>query len=67
MKKNTYLLAAGIVSIVSALIAWDLNFNQLTYQIGNGQLLIYPAAGCALLGLVLIYRAIRNSLNSGKI
>jgi hypothetical protein len=67
MKKNTYLLAAGIVSIVSALIAWDLNFNQLTYQIGNGQLLIYPSAGLVLLGLVLIYRANRNSFYSDKI
>jgi hypothetical protein len=67
MKDNRFLLAAGFVSIVSALIAWYFRFNQITYQIGNGQLLIYPSAGLVLLGLVLIYRANRNSFYSDKI
>ena len=55
------------ISIAFALFAAYPGFNQFTYQIGNGQLLAYPAAGFALLGLVLIYRAHRNSFDSHKV
>jgi len=61
--KNTPLVA-GFTSLVLAVIVYTLGDTQFIYQVGNGQMLIYPAVFFALLGLVLIYRAVRNALKT---
>ena len=59
--KNT-LLFAGFTSLVLAVVLYTIGYTNFIYEIGNGQLLIYPAAFFALLSLVLIYRAVKYAL-----
>jgi hypothetical protein len=50
-------LIAGIVSLVAAVTLAVLNLVKLEGFLGNTAYTIYPAAGLALLGLVLLFRA----------
>lgn len=50
-------LIAGIVSLVLAVTLAVLNLVKIEGSIGNGHYTIYPAVGFALLGLVLLFRA----------
>ena len=61
--KNT-LLVAGFSSLVAAVILYALGYTNFIYEIGNGQMLLYPAAFFALLGLVLLYRAVKYALRT---
>lgn len=54
---KTAQLIAGIVSLFAAIVLAVLNLTEVEGFIGNGQYTIYPAAGFALLGLVLLFRA----------
>ena len=50
-------LITGIVALVLAVTLATLNLVKVEGFIGNGHYTIYPAAGFALLGLVLLFRA----------
>jgi len=56
--KNT-LLVAGFSSLVVAVILYTLGYTNLDYVVSSTQVLIYPAAFFGLLGLVLLFWAVR--------
>ena len=56
--KNT-LLVAGFSSLVVAVILYTLGYTNLDYVASSTQVLIYPAAFFGLLGLVLLFWAVR--------
>jgi len=56
--KNT-LLVAGFSSLVAAVILYTIGYTNLDYVTGSTQVLIYPAAFFGLLGLVLLFWAVR--------
>jgi hypothetical protein len=41
-----------------------MDFTNYRYMVSRVQVLIYPAAFCALLGLVMLFRAVQYLLNS---
>ena len=55
--KNTNLLV-GVFSLVAAGLLYLLDITVYTWQIGSGTMKVYPAAGVALLGSLLIFRAL---------
>ncbi len=61
--KNT-LLAAGFSSLVVAVILYTLGYTNINYLVGSTQVLIYPAAFFGLLGLVLLFWAVRNVIKA---
>ena len=63
--KNS-LLVAGFTSFVAALVLLTLGHTVLDYQVGSTQVLVYPAAFFALLGLVLFYGAYKRALKTWK-
>ena len=56
MSKNQ--LIAGIVSLGVALVLFLLNINNYAFLAGSVHVSIYPAAFFALVGIVLIIRAL---------
>lgn len=63
--KNTLILA-GISSLFVAAVLYGMDFTNYRYMISRVQVLIYPAAFFALLGLVLLLRAFPFTQNSKK-
>ena len=63
--KNS-LLVAGLSSLVAALVFLTLGYTVLDYQVGSTQVLVYPAAFFALLGLLLLSGAASDFLKSGE-
>jgi len=61
--KNT-LLVAGLSSLVASLVLLTLGYTILDYQVGSTQVLVYPAAFFALLGLVLFYGAYKRAMKT---
>jgi predicted transporter len=49
-------IIAGIVSLVAAAILAILNLTNVKWFAENTAITVYPAAGLALLGLVLLFR-----------
>lgn len=58
------LLIAGFSSLGLAVILYALGYTNFIYEVGNRQALLYPAAFFALLGLVLLYGAVRSALRA---
>ena len=58
------LMSAGFLSLILAVILYALGYTNFIYEVGNGQVLLYPAAFFTLLGLVLMYRAVRSALRT---
>jgi hypothetical protein len=61
--KNTLILV-GISSLFVAAVLYGMDFTNYRYMVSRVQVLIYPAAFCALLGLVMLFRAVQYLLNS---
>jgi len=61
--KNT-LLVAGFCSIIMAVVLYTLGYTNLIYEVGNGQVLVYPGTFFSLLGLVLFYMAYKNAMKT---
>ena len=57
-------LITGFLSLILAVISYALGYTNFIYEVGNGQALLYPAAFFALLGMVLLYRAVRSALRT---
>ena len=61
--KNTLILA-GISSLFVAAVLYGMDFTNHRYMVSRVQVLIYPAAFFALLGVVLLFRAAKFLLKS---
>jgi hypothetical protein len=57
-------LVAGLSSLVASLVLFSLGCTILDYQVGSTQVLAYPAAFFALLGLVLFYGAFKHGMKT---
>ena len=61
--KNT-LLVAGFSSLVVAVVLYTLGYANLNFLVGSTEVLIFPAAFFGLLGLVLLFWAVRNIIEA---
>lgn len=62
MQKN--LIYTGLASLVLAVIIYLVDLTRFSYFVGSTSVRIYPAAFFALLGLVLIFRAVWKQVSA---
>lgn len=54
------LLIAGLSSLVLSVVLYLLGYSNQNYTLAGTQVQLFPAAFFSLLGLVLLYRAVKH-------